>query len=177
MLSRRHLGTLLIILGLAITIATFSIKASEDQLIDQTVEHDGTCYLDDGTCLHEDRPWAGYITAWIASGILIALGTHHGFIQQDRREAAAQHEELARNLEEARKKDELNAYLAGFNQQERLILKAIHEQQGILQSTLRYRTGMSKASLSQLLGQLEQEGHIRREKKGKTNQVYPQLRF
>ncbi|MBW2982702.1 MarR family transcriptional regulator [Candidatus Woesearchaeota archaeon] len=177
MFSRRRLGTLLILLGLAITIATLSIKASQDQLIEQTIEHDGTCYLDDGTCLHEDRPWAGYITAWIVSGILIALGAHHGFIERERREAAENHEELARNLEEARKKDELNAYLAGFNDQERLILKTVHEQQGILQSTLRYRTGMSKAALSQLLSQLEEEGHVHREKKGKTNQVYPALRF
>ena len=177
MLSRRHLSILLIILGLAVLIATFSLKAAEDRLIEQTVEREGTCFLDDGTCLHDDRPWAAYITAWLAGGILIAIGTYHGLIERGKQDAAKHHEKIVQDLEEAKKKDELNAYLAGFDDQERLILKTIHDQQGILQSTLRYRTGMSKAALSHLLGKLEDEGHLRREKKGKTNQVYPQLRF
>lgn len=88
---------------------------------------------------------------------------------------------ITRALKEAkreeRQKDEFTAFLAGFKDEEQTILKAVREQDGITQSTLRFRTGMSKAVLSQFLSSLENRGFISRKPSGKTKQVFLRKKF
>ena len=55
---------------------------------------------------------------------------------------------------------------------ERKVLKAIKEQEGITQSTLKFRTDLSKAKVSQILTDFEKKHLIKRESKGKTYSVY-----
>jgi uncharacterized membrane protein len=60
----------------------------------------------------------------------------------------------------------------GLNEDEKKILAAVKDQDGITQHTLGLRTDMHKSKLSIIVGMLEQKGLVKREKKGKTNQVF-----
>ena len=68
--------------------------------------------------------------------------------------------------------DKFELVLKAMDDNEKNVLKAIREQSGITQTTLRYRTDLSKAKVSQILTDFEKKHLIKREEKGKTYSVY-----
>ncbi len=68
--------------------------------------------------------------------------------------------------------DKFELVLKAMDDNEKKVLKAIKEQDGITQSTLRYRTDLSKAKVSQILTDFEKKHLVKRELKGKTYAVY-----
>ena len=68
--------------------------------------------------------------------------------------------------------DKFELVLKAMDDNEKKVLKAIKEQEGITQSTLKYRTDLSKAKVSQILTDFEKKHLIKREEKGKTYAVY-----
>ena len=62
--------------------------------------------------------------------------------------------------------------LKALDDYEKKVLKAVKEQDGITQNTLRLRTNMSKAKLSYVLQELEKRNLIKRIEKGKTLEVW-----
>ena len=62
--------------------------------------------------------------------------------------------------------------MKGLDEFEKKVVRAVREQQGITQNTLRLRVDFSKAKLSQVLAMLEKKGLMKREKKGKTLEVW-----
>jgi len=62
--------------------------------------------------------------------------------------------------------------LRPLDDNERRVLTAIKEQNGITQATLRYRANLSKAKISQVLTDFEKKNIISRKAKGKTYQVF-----
>ena len=85
-------------------------------------------------------------------------------------------EAILRRLEENTSvKIEQNKFelvLKAMDENEIKVLKAIKEQEGITQSTLKFRTDLSKAKVSQILTDFERKHLIKRELKGKTYAVY-----
>src|SRR3989344_9614245 len=79
---------------------------------------------------------------------------------------------IADNAERREDEDKFSLLLKPLDESERKILIAIKEQKGITQSTLRYRTDLSKAKISQVLADFEKKDMIRRKSKGKTYQVF-----
>ena len=82
---------------------------------------------------------------------------------------------LKRLEEEKNMKIEQNKFeliLKALDDNERKVLKAIKEQEGITQSTLKFRTDLSKAKVSQILTGFEKKNLVKREIKGKTYAVY-----
>lgn len=59
-----------------------------------------------------------------------------------------------------------------LDEYEQKVIRAVREQPGITQNTLRLRTDMSKAKLSYVLQELERRGIVKRIEKGKTLEVY-----
>ena len=85
-------------------------------------------------------------------------------------------EAILKRLEEEKNKkleqDKLNIICKVLDENEARVLKAIKEQDGVSQHTLRLRTDLSKAKVSQILTSFEKKGLIKREKKGKSLSVY-----
>lgn len=89
---------------------------------------------------------------------------------------SASEEAILKRLEDEKKmKIEENKFelvLKAMDENEKKVLKAVKEQEGITQSTLKYRTDLSKAKVSQILTDFEKKRLIKREAHGKTYSVY-----
>ncbi len=152
-------------------------KDREDRYINNFIHSEGTCFLEDGTCLHEDRDYTLYIVGWILSASLIILGVYILAFDHASKAILKKQEEITQDLKEVKKKDEFKAFLTGFSSDEQLVLKSIREQDGIKQSTLRYKTGLSKTGLSLILKDFEEREIITRKESGKTNEVYLRKKY
>ena len=180
-MNQKQIGIILIIIGILVAGFTYLVKVREDSHINEIIKTTGSCYLTDGTCLHEDRDYKLFIFGGILSASLIILGVYLIFFDKTQKILAETQVQVSTALSEAKKqekiKDEFSAFLSGFNEDEQTVLKAIKEQDGIKQSTLRYRIGMSKTTLSLMLKSLEGRGIISRKEAGKTNEIFLRKKF
>lgn len=85
-------------------------------------------------------------------------------------------EAIMKRLEEEKnmkiEDNKFDLVLKAMDDNERKVLKAVKEQEGITQSTLKFRTDLSKAKVSQILTDFEKKHLVKREAKGKTYAVY-----
>lgn len=68
--------------------------------------------------------------------------------------------------------EKLKYILMALDPYEQKVIKAVKSQDGITQNTLKLRTNMSKAKLSYVLQELEKRNLIKRERKGKTMEIF-----
>ena len=159
----------LLLIGIILASITLVIKIQEDSLIKKFEAETGSCYLNDATCLHEQQKITYYSIAWVFSAILIALGAYLFFFEKSQ-QAIITTLERRNYLHSEEKKFEI--LLKGLNDDEKKVLQAVREQDGITQQTLRLRTDLHKSKLSILLEQLERKNLITRKDKGKTREVF-----
>ena len=85
-------------------------------------------------------------------------------------------EAILKRLEEEKNSriemDRFGLMLKAMDDNEKKVIQAIKEQEGITQSTLRFRADLSKAKISQILTDFEKKNLVKRELKGKTYAVY-----
>ena len=126
------------------------------------------CY-EDPACLKIERSISVVHFAFGIFGFLLALAFYLLFFSTG-------DEAIVKRLEaDTNKKladESFSILLKGLDEFEKEVVKAVKEQNGITQNTLRLRTNMSKAKLSQVLSTLEKKGLIKREQNKKTLAVY-----
>ena len=171
-MKQKHIGIIILIVSIVIALVILNVKINEDHQIDQIVKETGSCYLSDGTCLHEERSTGIYILGWAVAAALFLFALYITFIDRTQEFMEKHQIKVSQALKESKKKDEFNAFLTSFSEDERKILKTVKENEGIKQSTIRYKTGISKTSVSLILKSLEERGFISRKQAGKTKQVF-----
>lgn len=85
-------------------------------------------------------------------------------------------EAILKRLEEEKntkvQENKFDVILKMLDENEKKIISAIKDQDGITQSTLRFRTDLSKAKISQTLADFEKKNLVKRIQKGKTYAVH-----
>ena len=168
-MDNKKLGLILLILGIILAITIQMVKVKEDAIIRKIVSEQNTCFLEDGTCLHDDRSLTFYFIGWFFSSVTSALGLYLLFFDKSQKAILSTLEHQKHIQIEGEKFDIL---LKGLGEDEKIIIKAVKEQDGITQQTLRLRTDMHKSKLSIVLDGLEKKGLVTRKEKGKTKQVF-----
>jgi len=168
-MDNKKLGIIILFIGILLSSIVYIIKIREDSIINKIIEQEGSCFLEDGTCLHADRDITFYIVSWIVSAVIIALGIYLVFFEKSQKA-------IISTLEKQKKiqtqEEKFNILLKGLNEDEKKVIKAVREQDGITQQTLRLRTDLHKSKLSIILDGLEKKELISRKEKGKTKQVF-----
>lgn len=107
-------------------------------------------------------------------GFILALGVYLIFFNKGEQAIL---EQLQHEKEKITNEERFSLLLKGLDSFEQTILKAVREQPGITQNTLRLRVDLSKAKLSQVLTNLEKKGLVKRNQQGKTLAVHCTLPF
>ncbi|MBU2639893.1 MAG: MarR family transcriptional regulator [Nanoarchaeota archaeon] len=171
-MDNKKLGIILIVIGLMLAVTIQMIKVKEDNITNKVISEKGSCFLEDGTCLHEDRSLMFYVSGWIISAVIISLSIYLIFFEKSQKAIIST---LEKQKQVQNEEEKFSILLKGLNEEEKKVLKAVKEQDGITQQTLRFRTGLHKSKLSIVLDGLEKKDLIARKLKGKTKEIF--LRF
>ncbi len=166
-MDNKTLGAILIVACLVLggLIFAFDQKISEQAEAScecEEMQEGGFCPMDGQT------PWQTYLGVVLASGIA-ALGIYLIFFEKSQKEIV---KALGKQKQIKLGEEKFNILLKGLDQDEKKVIKAVKEQDGITQQTLRLRADMHKSKLSIVLDGLEKKGLIKRIPKGKTKQVF-----
>ncbi len=176
------MGMVLLVAGLVLAGFIYGAYMRENDLVDMHMQETGSCFLDDGTCLHAEINSPFYIGGWGIAAAIALFGVYVGFIDNTQKFMEEHQNRVSKALQDfsisETEKDAFNAFLSVFDDDQKRVLKAVYEQpDGIKQSTLRFRTDLSKTGLSLMLKEFEEKGIISRRQEGKTNRVFFVKRF
>ncbi|MEM3374312.1 MAG: MarR family transcriptional regulator [Candidatus Woesearchaeota archaeon] len=164
----KNFAFVVIFIGILLAVMLFMFKAREDYYINLYVKNEGTCFLDDGTCLHENRNFLVYIFGSVLSVSLIALGIYFLFESKFKRNFIIEKNEESEKTE----KEIIKKRILDLLPDEKLVYDKIVESQGtIFQSELVEKTNYSKVKITRILDKLEGKGLIERKRRGMTNVV------
>lgn len=175
-MDNKRAGFILIgIAALAIaSLVVFQIQVN--QLVDSLmIMSGGICITETGECLHEQNRVPMYLgIAGIVA--LLSLALYLIFFDRSQKLFEKNQERIVKTLEEGKKEIDLDEkfkyLLQGLDEDEKKVIKAVKEQDGITQATLRIRTDMSKTKLSLVLSALEKKDLIKKIPDKKTNKIH-----
>ena len=102
-MNQRQIGIIILIIGVLLASLITTMKVQSDSEIEEVIHETGSCYLDDGTCLHDEQSNAMFIAGWILSAALIILGLYLIFFDKTQQLLAEQNKQVSSALKEAKK--------------------------------------------------------------------------
>ncbi len=162
-MENKKLGIILIIISILVggIFVMYSINLSENS------KEEG-CFPNEN-CLVIERSLTINNFAIGVLSFILALGFYLIFFNKTEKAILDKLESEKNQKIEDMKFDILLKALDPFEQK---VIRAVREQPGITQNTLRIKTDMSKAKLSYVLQELERRGIVKRAEKGKTLEIY-----
>lgn len=162
-MENKKLGIILIVIGLFVgAIFIYYANTLSEQSRELGCFNQPDCFaLEKGLSI-------SHIAVGIFSFIL-ALGFYLLFFNRTEKAIL---DKLEREKEEKIEDKKFEIIMKALDPFEQKVVKAVREQEGITQNTLRLRVEMSKAKLSYVLQELEKRGIIKRVEKGKTLAIY-----
>lgn len=175
MIKHKHLGLILIGISITFLIAIIIFKIQIENLTDAIMIATGGTCIKEGECIHEQSEIPVYVGVAIVF-LTMALGIYLLVFDKSQKYAENIQQELVSTLKETKKKQDADEkfefLLKALNEDEKKVMSSIKEQDGIEQSTLRIRTGLSKTKLSVVLTELEKKNLIKKVPEGKKNKIY-----
>ena len=174
--DNKKIGFGLIVLGLMFAVILIIFKIQIDNLTNSLmIFSGGSCFLENGECVHEQK-----ILPLILGTILVIISLGFGLylilFSKTTKSFENTQKDILDTIKSAKhvelKEDRFKILLEGLDENEKKIIMAVKEQDGISQSTLKIRTDLSKSKLSMTLSQLESKSLISKVKKGKINNIF-----
>lgn len=166
-MDNKRLGIFLLIIGIVLGVLMLFINSLVNDSLDSAC---GCSEMEKGGfCPHEAQTLWPVYAGLILISALIALGIYMIFFEKAQREIVSVLENQKRIQTEEEK---YGLLLKGLSEDEKKVLNAVKEQDGITQETLRLRTGLHKSKLSIILSGLEKKELVKKMQEGKTNRVF-----
>ncbi|MBI2110732.1 winged helix-turn-helix transcriptional regulator [Candidatus Woesearchaeota archaeon] len=162
-MKNKRLGIILLVIGIIIAIILINLTNKYNR-----ASTEEGCFPND-ECKSIESSLSMTHFAFGIIGFILALGFYLIFFSKSE-------EILLKRLEDIKQdkitEDKFSILTKALDPFEQKVLKAVKEQEGITQNTLRIRTDLSKAKVSYVVNDLERKGLIKRDKKGKTFAIF-----
>jgi uncharacterized membrane protein len=180
-MDNKKLGLILLVIGALFLVSLIIFKIQIDNISDILMEQSGgTCFLENGKCIHEQNQTPVYISIIVIASTL-ALGSYLLFFDKSQKYLKDSQEKIVERLEqtkeESEKDEKFEFLLKGLDEDEKKVIQAVKEQDGIQQSTLRIRIDMSKSKLSAVLSELEKKNLVKKVPDKKTNKIFLKIQL
>lgn len=166
-MDNKKVGIIIIVFCILLGILIFAFDNKLNRQADASCECEEM--KDGGFCPHEQKSSSLTYFGVIITSAIAALGLYLIFFEKSQKAIIST---LEKQKQVQTKEEKVGILLKGLAEEEKKVITAVLEQDGITQQTLRFRTGLHKSKLSIVLGDLEKKGLIVRKEKGKTNQVF-----
>lgn len=84
-MNQKKIGMIIIAAGLLLSMFVYLVKVKENTIVDAYVRENGSCFLEDGTCLHASVNSPLNMSGWVISMGLIILGLYLVFFDKTQR--------------------------------------------------------------------------------------------
>jgi len=175
-MDNKKIGYVIILIGIVFIIVLSVFKVHINELTNSLMAlSGGACFLESGECIHEQSE-APFVISVAAIVFTLGFGLYLILFSKTTKFFETAQKDILKRINESKKieskNEKFNILLTGLDEDEKKALTSVKEQDGISQSTLKFRTDLSKTKLSIVLSQLEKKGLITKVKKGKINNIF-----
>ncbi len=172
-MDNKKLGIIIILISIFLFVILIAVMFNIYKIYQPQIDQyeGGFCPSDPDICPHVQRSRA-YFPIYFGFGaaiLFLSLGIYLTFFEKSQKAIL---DTLKETKETKLKEDKFEILLKGLNQDEKEVIKAVKEQDGISQSTLSLRTNIHKSKLSIILDGLDKKGLVKKTKKGKINYLH-----